>query len=342
MRERMPQLDSLRAIAVGAVMLHHFYAGNFLSRSLPLATLGVGLFFVLSGFLITGILREGEPTGAYLVGFYFRRAARLLPLYYVVVAILLAVNASVQSDWPYYILHNVNLCMAVHGRICFGAHFWTLAVEEQFYFFWPFAVLFLTRRRLIILCWFLIVGAPIYRTLAAALLQTEYTGYLLPGSMDLLAAGGLLSLNRRERAWFISPVAAIAGILIATGLFNSGATVLKALVPTALAPLFCWLVFIAARGVRGFFGRFLSHALPRYLGRISYGIYVIHNFMPSMISAYLPVGMDPYIRSVIFGVGTLALAALSWHLFESPINRWRDRIYFDRPRAPALSDGSVH
>src|SRR5258708_24883175 len=158
----MGQLDALRAVAVCAVMLHHFYTRNFFSQHFPVGGLGLFLFFVLSGFLITGILRNGDATSGYITQFYLRRALRLLPIYYLVVIGLLAVSRDADRHWPCYTFQIMNFCAATQSRWGPAGHFWSLAAEEQFYLLWPLAVLFLNRRTLIANCWILIALAPLY------------------------------------------------------------------------------------------------------------------------------------------------------------------------------------
>lgn len=158
---RMQQLDSLRAIAVGTVLLFHYHEASLVGRFIPIGDIGVRLFFVLSGFLITGILlRNGGQFGG-LVAFYARRAIRLLPLYYAVIALMLLADPAVRDDWPYYLFHGVNVLLVVEQRWVNGTWFWSLAAEEQFYLLWPAAILMLSRRGLAMLCIALIVAAPL-------------------------------------------------------------------------------------------------------------------------------------------------------------------------------------
>src|SRR6266478_475231 len=176
---RMTQLDGLRAVAVGSIMLFHFNPDSFIARCVPLP-LGIDLFFVLSGFLITGILLRGRPTPEFVVSFYFRRALRLFPLYYLVLGGLLLASHEVRAAWDYYAFYGVNLWVAKNQRWGVATHFWSLAVEEQFYLIWPLFVVLMSRRALSLLCIALIVAAPVYR-LATVIWGNPFAGYLLPG-----------------------------------------------------------------------------------------------------------------------------------------------------------------
>jgi peptidoglycan/LPS O-acetylase OafA/YrhL len=325
---RMGQLDALRAFAVCAVMLHHFYTTNFFSQHFPVGGTGLFLFFVLSGFLITGILRQGDPSSAFIGQFYRRRALRLMPIYYVVVIGLLAVSADVDRHWPCYVFQIMNFCVVTQSRWGPGGHFWSLAAEEQFYLLWPFAVLFLSRRTLIVICWMLIALAPVYRAIATSLTHDIYVNTMLTGVMDCLAAGALLALAPsafpRQAMFLIGLIGCELAYLLFR--FDVVSVADNALSPTLLLPFLCWLVAGASQGFKGALGSMLSNPALRYIGRISYGIYVIHYFTIRLLAPVLPAGTNPYLRSLALGALTIALASLSWHFLERPINRMRDRL----------------
>ncbi len=324
---RMGQLDALRAFAVCAVMLHHFYTTNYFSQHFPVGGTGLFLFFVLSGFLITGILRQGDPTSAYIGQFYRRRALRLMPIYYLVVIGLLAVSADVDRHWPCYAFQIMNFCVVTQSRWGPGGHFWSLAAEEQFYLLWPFAVLFLSRRTLIVICWMLIALAPAYRFIATSLTHEVYVNTMLTGVMDCLAAGALLALAPSAFPRRAMLLVGLIGVEIAFLMFRSDVVSVadNAFSPTFLLPFLCWLVAGASQGFKGALGSVLSNPALRYIGRISYGMYVIHYFTIRLLAPVLPANTNPYVRSLALGALTIALASLSWHFFERPINRMRDR-----------------
>ena len=139
----MPQLDGLRALAVLMVVVHHYVEGGWGLA----ANLGVKLFFVLSGFLITSILlRSRSQSGAAgwnrwraVRNFYARRFLRIFPLYYLVVALAAILDVEPTREYLAWLLtYTLNLKMAAQGwYIDHFAHFWTLSIEEQFYLIWP-------------------------------------------------------------------------------------------------------------------------------------------------------------------------------------------------------------
>lgn len=222
------------------------------------------------------------------------------------------------------------------------SHFWSLAVEEQFYLFWPFVILFLPRRFLlpfIVLC---IVIAPCFRFIIAFFLQgNEVAVNVLPfSSLDSLAGGSLLAaLHRRMDApasrrllrcvCGMSIVSAFAYIMLRTvvpvpdGMAPEGLFIARAL----LAPGLFAIVWFTACGIPGRVGAVLESKPLAYIGKISYGIYVFHFFVPGA-TAWLcdrfgyplweELGTYPYLFLNLAVL--LLLSALSWHFFESRIN----------------------
>jgi peptidoglycan/LPS O-acetylase OafA/YrhL len=327
----------------------------------------VHLFYVLSGFLITGILldvREQPNRSAALGTFYLRRSLRIFPAFYL--TLLLAWWADVPPlretlPWHGAYLSNVQIVLAESwpGAI---SHFWSLAVEEQFYLLWPWLIVFVPRRWLMSAVVASVIAAPLFRWWMATLGYREnLLGVLTPGSMDSLGMGALLAVIMARRApetisaavarvWtrltLISLLALIA-LLVAE---RSGPLPLPAMAvkQTLQGIVFAWLVFRAAEGFGGSIGRLLSAAPVVYVGRISYGAYLAHGFAGVMLAL---VGInsralaEPWRLLALSGV-TLAAAVLSWHLMEAPINSLKTRFPYARPpgaardglRRPSLAD----
>src|SRR3954447_8838430 len=131
---RQPSLDGLRGLAVLLVMASHFLAGSLAS----IGWVGVDLFFVLSGYLITSVLRESRGLGR----FYCRRAFRILPLYYLAVLVAVLASPTVRTTQAWYWLHGAHWLFALRPGAYVGGtfHFWSLGIEEQFYLAWPLVV----------------------------------------------------------------------------------------------------------------------------------------------------------------------------------------------------------
>jgi peptidoglycan/LPS O-acetylase OafA/YrhL len=356
-RGYLPQLDALRFFAIlGVLMAHEWQAEPlpWIFGGLGLGFLGVRLFFVLSGFLITGILLEcrnraerwSQRRSVLMGKFYARRFLRIYPLYYAVLAGLLLIGIwPVRQLWPWMISYTTNIYIWHHGQwIGASGIFWTLAVEEQFYLVWPLLVLFVPRRWLVPVLVCMISLAPAFRLFASITEPQDLRGDLFTSATFTLAAfdslgmGALLavlfhadSTRERLRAWLnhvALPVGAI-GFLVLLTLSYYGArvgTVFFVFGETLLALVLCWLVASAAWGIAGPAGRLLTWRPITYLGKISYGIYIFHVFVPIglvWVAHRLGVQYSPSSTLQDFALvslTTIALAALSWHLFERPIN----------------------
>ena len=152
---KMPQLDGLRAIAVLLVVWSHWASGYIHIFGTHLGVLGVQLFFVLSGYLISGILidcslrdNEGRQRWFVLRQFYIRRFLRIFPLYYAILGLAVYVNVPpFRTTWPWHAayLSNVHFWL-VGSRESYGGHLWSLSVEEQFYLCWPMLMLFMPKK----------------------------------------------------------------------------------------------------------------------------------------------------------------------------------------------------
>lgn len=342
----MPQLDGLRAFAVTAVAISH-WTPNFLAGIMPWGT-GVQLFFVLSGFLITGILLRSRPaesglsTRTALKVFYARRVLRIFPLYYGVLAFSLLFSVGpIHSTWPWHASYLSNLHYALHGHADSVTdpflHFWSLSVEEQFYLLWPLVVLVASRRLLLIFLFSGVIGSAAFRVGIAHLAPTlASVRYLTPSCVDALAVGGLIAYAKHyhgisglRRAGLGLACAGGVGLVFSVvllGRFIGGADAHR-VGHTFLVIFYGFIVAQAATGFGGLLGRMLSSKPVLYLGRISYGLYVYHYFAAAAIAVLAQqMGMQaafkqPAVAIPAYAAFTLILSILSWHLFEFPINK---------------------
>lgn len=332
----MRQIDGLRTLAVAMVFVDHFVGVR-----VPLGTMGVLLFYVISGFLITGILfdlKEAVSEGLLstpkaLKLFYVRRFLRIFPLYYFCLAVLWLLNVpSVRQLIAWYLSYAINIRIALDPHwIHFPAtgHFWSLAVEEQFYLLWPFLILLLPKRHLRPLMWGLIFVSLSFRAIERHFFHVNIitSTVLTPECFDYFSLGALLALkNPRDKALLrTAGVFSIPLLAFEIALFILGRA---GHFPWTIFELSCALVFFlvvsyAAEGLDNVFGRFLAWKPVVYLGMISYGLYVYH------LPVYQLVSWQP-IPAVLI---TIAVASLSWHFYEKPINSLKRR--FDYPRVRA-------
>jgi peptidoglycan/LPS O-acetylase OafA/YrhL len=358
---RMPQLDGLRALAVAGILWSHAMPVAYISIfKSHIGHLGVQLFFVLSGFLISGILLDisnrassSQETWFGLSRFYIRRFLRIFPLYYMV--LFLAVLFKFQplhDSWPWHAAYLSNFYSWNVGNISgYGAHFWSLSVEEQFYLLWPILILFAPKKLRLSCILVFIALAPLFRLIMELGhwgKNPDFAIWLMPANLDSLGVGALLAYANRNP--FIAPFRLAKGLLIIglAGFTLSYVTgwcgVLR---DTLCAFSFGWLVWRASQGFDGAFGRLLQWRPIAYLGKISYGVYVIHAFATALwiwmlYAAPVPgyrvftrlhvpseVYLAPLITLLMTVLLTIPLASMSFRFYETPLNDLKRRFpYF--------------
>lgn len=346
----MPQLDALRALAAFAVLFFHFYIGNGgaqgnLVGRIPWGEWGVHLFFVLSGFLITDILIKCRDTGSerkhQLRQFYIRRSLRIFPLFYLVTFIAALLNVyPVRETLFWNLTYTSNIYFALRGSFNGPiSHFWSLAVEEQFYLIWPCLMLFLPRRRLFLCVALAIILSPVYKILGGHLgLNSIALSAMMISCLDFLGMGALLAICRhRDPVRFdslahrkiytlfglILLVAMVA--LVLAGSHSRLVVIANMIVP---AVFFAWLIHKGSVGFGGGVGRLLETKPLRYCGKISYGTYIYHPFMvPLVINAcrllHISFPQRASLILLLLTTVTLIVASCSWYLFERPITDLR-------------------
>lgn len=356
---RMRQLDALRAIAVALVMVEHF-GGSLVNAYFPISagSLGVGCFFALSGFLITGILlesfdRHAENKALAWRAFYIRRAARLVPAYFLVLlALTIFAVEPIASSWPWHAAYLTNVWIALGNP---SNVFWTLAVEEQFYLFWPFVIALAPRRYLPAAAIGLIALTLVLKTLIVLLgLPRVSLNSLLPLNFELLAMGCLLAIasyrggRANQFAWYAGRTAAIftaaawtsIGLAVASWAILGEGSLVRYFTNSFLCGVFfVWVIVNAAIGFRGLPGRLLDHPWLQAMGTISYGLYLVHNWMPGILERL--IGPQP---KIVLGplalAATFAVCALSWRYVEQPILAFARSRTSGQPVRPAEEVGA--
>ena len=347
-------IEGLRGIAVALVVL--FHAG----LPIPGGFIGVDVFFVISGYLITGLLiREHERSGRIsFAGFYARRIRRLLPAATVVVLVTLAASLllvgpldlpTVMTDGAASALSVANIRFALAEGNYFAAigqpspflHFWSLSVEEQFYLVWPALLLIAMRggRRRVGLVLIAVLVASFAANVVLTDAASSWAFYSLPTRAWQLALGGLLAVGGTSLPKPARVAAGGAGwfalvCLLAAAMLIDDRTPYPGL--AALAPAIAAAVLIGSGTVRKGAGLLLSTPPVRFLGRISYSLYLWH--WPILVLVPLAVGA-PIAAEGRAGLLLIAVAVawLSWRFVEEPFHHGRISVTLG-PR-PAIAGG---
>ncbi|MBL8076935.1 MAG: acyltransferase [Anaerolineales bacterium] len=363
-------LDGLRAVAFLIVFFFH-------TRNLPFGWLGVQLFFVLSGFLITDILlrmKEKLPRREFFIKFYGRRFLRIFPLYYfylLLIAVFIFIfpalklnllNAEIGKGYLNQVwvaalyVYDFFHASVFFERSRFFTHLWSLSVEEQFYLLWPLLIFLTPRDKFKQLCFtaiglgfiFRLIITLVYRTQALPFLSNDpqQAVNVLPFShLDAFAFGAYISRFEipRPRLQLLVLSIAIPAIGLLTDYASKGTITFafgydlpmtgyykEVWAYTLLNYLFAVLIYCVAR--TNLFTQILDSAPLRYLGKISYGLYVYHYGMIALVAAiFKKYGLGYSMRSPQMFLAamsaTLLIATVSFYLLEKPIIDLKDKLF---------------
>ncbi len=366
----IPELDGLRAVAILLVIIFHCRtiepaaAGvqRFYIAIAEAGWIGVDLFFVLSGFLITGILIDTAGRSGYFRSFYIRRVLRIFPLYYAALAVYAvavhglgierlappSITAEV-AHW-FYVQNWLPLIGVEWTRPL--AHFWSLGVEEQFYLCWPALVLVFARRgRVDRLCLWTFVFALVMRVVFWAAGVSEAGNFATVTRMDTLAIGGYLACLQRgavsswpRRSLLMAALVASASAVVAVAIWGgsffrptNAHIFLFGLLPVAVF-FGATLALTLGAGETSPWIRLLRTRPMVAIGKVSYGIYIVHWPLVLALQRLWPQAGGFWIRQATFLIavtaGSYALAALSYYLFERRFLNLKDRL------APRTIDAS--
>lgn len=349
MKKFYPAIDGLRAIAVLLVLFHHFFSAEITSKLL-LGNFGVDIFFVISGFLITGILVSYKelPINTALRNFYFRRTLRIFPIYYLFLLII-SLFFFTGNSIVWTALYAQNFYYIYHGHFNIPipiVQFWSLAVEEQFYLVWPFIILLTPYKYLKH-----IIAGLVFLSVIFSLFSTEYyIKYMHPLScVQALGLGGLLALTkfsksvefiRKHNALFI-----IAGLLIwligvaftkqpihlnKQNLFSLTRT------GASIVSVVALIVLITQKP-----HRIMESPIMTFIGKISYGIYVYHTFVGLLLEPFynkirafqpsdshliliIKANMGYWLKFPFYTLVTIAVAYLSFKFIEAPFLKLKE------------------
>lgn len=355
----VPALDGVRGLAILAVMIYRFgLRGDFYLSTDPTGQLpqwtiqtlllgqrGVDLFFVLSGFLITGILFDAKGEMHFFRHFYTRRVLRILPLYYGSLVLFLLVAPSLLSpsqfptkhaieDQHWLWLHAANFSFLIRGDWSLGRldHFWSLAIEEHFYFVWPFVIFLCTRKSALWICGLGFVGTMIARI---AWLKAEGADIavetLTVFRIDGLLAGAWLALAIRGPGGKGNLVTPAKWTLVATSILLAPMLLtgkrLMMIPETLFAAFFAALLALIICGsAHAWYTKLCETRFLRFFGKYSYAMYIFQNpLIPLTALLVTSQHLETLTGSFIAGrmlygllmvVITTGAALLSWNLFE--------------------------
>jgi len=354
---RVSELDGLRGIAILLVLFFHFTPSSgplfFFAHVFQTGWIGVDLFFVLSGYLITGILLDSVGRPHYYRNFIVRRCLRIFPLYYACLALygfLTFLPSPVRwpeffgiggASWYLFYLGNVKVFLQnAYPAAAILTPLWSLQVEEQFYLSFPFVVSAVRRKTLATILLASVAVALLLRiALTATLPDNQFGPYvLMPCRMDALAMGGLIAIAQREAPHWLKGrwIGWLTGISGATFIWvcvfftvTPWSGVMRTLGFTAADLAFACLVVLLIGGRPRFLLALCRLRALVWLGTISYGLYLLH--IPALMVARRWVtpllGITPDGSAQLFVSMALAIAAaaLSWWLFESRVLKLKDR-----------------
>jgi peptidoglycan/LPS O-acetylase OafA/YrhL len=363
----VPALDGVRGIAIALVLALHFgvaadlplrssnAVARWLERLFYVGWTGVDLFFVLSGFLITSILLASRDGPRYFRTFYGRRVLRIFPLYYTALILGLVVLPALASPerswgllqepasghiWLWTYTLNIGLAFGVIAHpIASLSHFWTLAIEEQYYLAWPWLVKVMSGRRLLALCGLLVLVALVMRIAWVALGFDPQGAYRFTLTRaDSLAIGGAVAILMRDKVWRdrlleLAPAGTIVALGIVALIFSSVPRfyptdrIVVTLGHSAIALASAGLILLALRP--GSSKLFSGRAL-RSLGKYSYGIYVWHFPLQRMLLAWYwtrpaQPSSSALVDAAVFVTaglaGSILLGWISYYAIERPFLR---------------------
>ena len=355
MKNRIPALDGIRGLALLLVVFYHVVVfGRVPAVSLPerliegiskQSWIGVDLFFVLSGFLITGVLLRARGTEHYYRNFIMRRVLRIFPLYYLFIAVFFLVlpvlfpwHTELQKlpplqAWYWLYIPNVRIFLQGDWYATYAEHTWSLAIEEQFYLVWPLLVLLAGPKRLL---W--IAGLGTLCSLAFRIWLTTHgadyakTLVLTPAHLDGVMLGSMLAVliewqpdepQKLRRLLLAAVGVAVVGLAATAVAPLNYATKHYALTVTWASLLFAAMIGLTVTGRPGsWLERIFGNRVLRFVGFYSYGLYLIHESIFRELGRRLPTRTGPalvhWITLTLVGSALSILLAMAvYHAYEA-------------------------
>ena len=333
MQNKILQLDAIRGVAVLVVIMHNqstLYPSLYLERVFANGWMGVDLFFVLSGFLITRILLDSKQSEGYFKNFYARRCLRIWPLYYSLIFFMFVVVPFVRpseantvfeksSPWWAYPLFLQNFLIPIPTSATGPlAVTWSLAIEEQFYLVWPWVVRYSSYAQMRRIAVSVICLSPALRLYLSVWDIDLYTNVFC--RLDGLMAGALLALIVRADNFSPGKFVKIAWICLVVVLplaFVTEALNARWIVFSLTALASASFVYLSLFSAQKTLQRALTNRFLVYTGTISYGLYLLHK-IPFDVARTFHLDQNPLLAMPIILVACYAAAVLSWKLLEKP------------------------
>jgi len=370
-QKRIPELDGIRGLAILMVLVCHYIQiplqsvpgslPKYAAKLLSLTWSGVDLFFVLSGFLICGILLDNKESSTFFRTFYVRRTTRIFPLYFALLVIFVFARSTLSIPWLFenaaplwsYATFTQNIVVALKGLMGEQTNFWlgltwSLAIEEQFYLILPFVVFFVSRRSLLLMFCCGIIGAVVLRIFSPG----DHAYVLTPWRADSLLSGAAFAVLVRSPS-FASWIARNRRMLVFAFfvlLAGAAAMTAKPWAPWAknhlwLALLYSVFLLVVLTQMFPVLNRILVSRVLVWMGTISYGVYLLHPPVAALLHWYISGKTAPQFRTttdimvtVLAIIVTLGLATLSFRHFETPFLKLGQKFKYAPARtAPAVS-----
>jgi peptidoglycan/LPS O-acetylase OafA/YrhL len=358
--KHIQQLDSIRAIAVILVIISHWIPKL---NVLPWGEIGVDIFFVLSGFLITGILLDNKKlhdalkvSQSRIIGnFIVRRTLRIFPIYYLMVFVHYVVadftGTSVKENILFYLTYTSNILFYRTGHLDgIASHFWSLAVEEQFYLIWPWVILFIKRQYLFKTIWIFVCVGVVFP-------------FLIPGDSDMLtpacftafALGALLAYTNgsdkpeleTSHAILISSLTLISLVLLAFYPLLKSSLFVNLPIRLPISIITLWLIRYCLYQNNITQLNWVLNSKPlMFIGKISYGIYIYHTIIPWLwgltldslnevgfdvhqLYVFIPESLYNELDMLLKFFFLICISWLSWIVIEGPINSLKRKFEYN-------------
>ena len=366
--KRIPALDGLRGVAILAVFFRHYAGGLEKTATTPALHIlgmlfnfgwtGVDLFFVLSGFLITGILYDTEKKPGYYKNFYARRVLRIFPPYYLLAIVYLSLTPLLSAHWKWgqlsflvYLGYPLALVWPALGEVSPAVHIthlWSLCAEEQFYMIWPWLIAKLRTAQVIFrACLALFIATLLLRVAICITgwVNINWTHDFLGCRMDALAVGAAIAIAVRSPlkgrlikwapAVFFPAAASVIVICALRRTVDHSDPAIATIGFTLIALAYGGLLTLALRQ-NSWLDRLLSTTVLRLFGKYSYAMYLfdfpLTVFLSPKRESFIAATHSYALGSGIFLLFclllNLVLAAASFHLVESPIMRLKKRFNY--------------